>query len=299
MLSKIPIKLHCWGGLGSQLYAWALCERLANRFPKRRILLILHTDGITRRDSELDNLFSSSELMHVNDFVDSESNSFSKEFLEQDRFYSLIISKFRAQILKVCKDLLLRIGILSTCNTVGKIEILRPWLLEIRGHYSQIEITDEVISSMLLRAQRNHSIFINKCDKRDLRVGVHFRLGDLMQIVEKSPIDTLRLANCISGLSEKSISIFSDSPKIAISELKKTLGTLELEENNMEIWQTLSCLISSEIFVGTPSKISEWVVAFRMFNKSNIGEIFLPKEMKNQMETILPKSRHNGMISYY
>ena len=112
MLSKIPIKLHCWGGLGSQLYAWALCERLANRFPKRRILLILHTDGITRRDSELDNLFSSSELMHVNDFVDSESNSFSKKFLEQDRFYSLIISKFRAQILKVCKDLLLKIGIL-------------------------------------------------------------------------------------------------------------------------------------------------------------------------------------------
>lgn len=296
---RVPIKLHCWGGLGSQLYAWALYERLAKKFPRREIVLILHTNGVTRRNSELDHLFSDAELVHVNDFVDLKSVSFSKQLLKKEWFFSLFVSRFRTQFLKIFKGLLLGIGILSECNTIGEFEVLRSWLIEVRGHYTQIEITDEVIYSMLMRAERNNSAYFIKSDDNNLRVGVHFRLGDLMHLAEKSPIDTLRLANCISNLSENNISVFSDSPKIAISELKKTLGTLEFEENDMEIWQTLSCLISSEIFVGTPSKISEWVVAFRMFNKSKIGEIYLPKEMKNQMETLLPNSRHNGMISYY
>ena len=65
----MPIRIHCWGGLGSQLYAWALFERLSIRFPKRKLRLVLHTSGVTRRASDLNDLFSVDELITLDDFV--------------------------------------------------------------------------------------------------------------------------------------------------------------------------------------------------------------------------------------
>ena len=44
-----PIKIHCWGGLGSQLYALALAIDLKHRFYTRKIDTKTHQFNIIKR----------------------------------------------------------------------------------------------------------------------------------------------------------------------------------------------------------------------------------------------------------
>lgn len=48
-----PLKIHCWGGVGSQLYALAVYERLLVRMPNRKIIIVFHSFGVTERIFEL------------------------------------------------------------------------------------------------------------------------------------------------------------------------------------------------------------------------------------------------------
>ena len=58
MLSMLPaIKIHIWGGLGSQLYALALKIDLQKKFKTRKVVLVFHNSGVTRRDAELGSAF--------------------------------------------------------------------------------------------------------------------------------------------------------------------------------------------------------------------------------------------------
>ena len=54
ILKSLTLRVHCWGGLGSQLFALAHAYELRKKFPKRKIMLFLHTSGVSERFSELD-----------------------------------------------------------------------------------------------------------------------------------------------------------------------------------------------------------------------------------------------------
>ena len=62
------LQIHCWGGLGSQLFAWAVVEQCLLEKPNRRITLVLHTSGVTQRSSELSALAKIVEIVQVTDF---------------------------------------------------------------------------------------------------------------------------------------------------------------------------------------------------------------------------------------
>ena len=47
------IYIHCWGGLGSQLFAWILMAETKEKFKHRRVKLVMHESGITLRKSEI------------------------------------------------------------------------------------------------------------------------------------------------------------------------------------------------------------------------------------------------------
>ena len=49
------LEIHIWGGLGSQLYALSL--GLRNDFEKRRVVLVFHNSGVTKRNREAQKLF--------------------------------------------------------------------------------------------------------------------------------------------------------------------------------------------------------------------------------------------------
>jgi len=63
-----PIRVHCWGGLGSQLFGWSLYEDLQIRYPSRRIHVYLHQGGVTQRPSEIDHVFEKGIIFKVFDY---------------------------------------------------------------------------------------------------------------------------------------------------------------------------------------------------------------------------------------
>ena len=111
MLKKIiQIYIHCWGGLGSQLFAWALYLDIERKFPKRRINLVLHSSGVTRRLPEY--LFSNKKnnLISIDDFKSGQ-----KIYNGKTPFF--ISSKI---LLKRISKLL---GIFAEANTTNEFEI--------------------------------------------------------------------------------------------------------------------------------------------------------------------------------
>ena len=67
-LNKLSLKIHCWGGLGSQLLALNYYLRVQELYPRKRIILVLHTGGITARNSEIDFLSNKINLLKVDDY---------------------------------------------------------------------------------------------------------------------------------------------------------------------------------------------------------------------------------------
>ena len=49
----MKLKIHSWGGLGSQLHALSIAHDLKQNFPTRKLILIHHTSGVSRRFFEL------------------------------------------------------------------------------------------------------------------------------------------------------------------------------------------------------------------------------------------------------
>jgi hypothetical protein len=63
----MKLRVHSWGGLGSQLFVLAFIYDLRKKFPKKKILLVHHTSGVSRRLFELDSILESEILLKVTD----------------------------------------------------------------------------------------------------------------------------------------------------------------------------------------------------------------------------------------
>ena len=87
-----PISVHCWGGLGSQFFAWATVEKLKIKFPHREIRIILHTSGVTERFSEIDFLSKEITLKQINDYKPSNNKIKLSSKISRMLFFSGIIS---------------------------------------------------------------------------------------------------------------------------------------------------------------------------------------------------------------
>ena len=99
-----PIKIHCWGGLGSQLYALALAIDLKHRFYSRKIEFVQHTSGVTKRNLEIDtSRFSSIVFKTIDDFSNNSTSLIAK-------------TSFRKILSTILKNCLVFLGFLSSAN---------------------------------------------------------------------------------------------------------------------------------------------------------------------------------------
>jgi len=83
IFSRLPIRVHCWGGFGSQIFACVIAKRLASLFPARKIVLIFHSSGVTRRTLEIPKGFTGDfTVLTQDDFRTSnaEENSIDPKF---------------------------------------------------------------------------------------------------------------------------------------------------------------------------------------------------------------------------
>ncbi len=290
------IKVHCWGGFGSQLYSLIVLNRLNKKFPFRRVMIVFHDGGVTRRKPEVLQLLEEDEFEEISDFSSVEhvhepgQNSVGKSIPSQ----SLI------HFFKFC---LVKIGFISECNSQAEFAKLSPWVLGIRGHYTKLLVTQTDIEFLFTRFCHALSSDIY-ARSQDLTPGLHFRLGDLLSQPDKKPIPYERVCEAILILKMQicfdSIRLFSDSLPVASSILNSFDFNFELDvvSIDQEIFLAFPTLVQSCGFIATPSKVSEWVVLFRHFLGIK-GLTLIPKEMVAHFHEISPEVLDSSQVQVY
>lgn len=268
---SLPIRIHIWGGLGSQLHGVALALDLRNRFPRRKIVLYLHTGGVSRRESELQGLFPELRTIVVDDF----------DALEKTTAHGRAKSR-KVSFTQIAKGTLLRSGFLATCNDEAEYLIIKPWVYEIRGHYSYRPISPTSAETICNRISN-----LAKSDNRNSNtLGIHLRLGDLINLESKSFVNIEKLGLELSTVLQNHrfdiARIYSDSPRLAFSYLQPYLDGLKIQVMERSALDLLSDSLHFDYFVGTNSKISFWAVFFR-FSKLSSSAQSMPLENRKNL----------------
>ena len=269
---RSALSVHSWGGLGSQLLALGLLLDLHKTHPNRKFTLVIHSSGVTRRVSEIQNLSMLVDIVFIDDFVPATSISKVRR-----RLNSLMLLRFLKWILNFTRIVISR---------ESPEFAIKPWTRSIRCHYGLNSITRESVKTISSYIPRI-SLVDNNTD--DFLIGIHFRAGDLHK--EKS--SSLVSFKVISGLVASTIQnhdgvnwrlmIFSDSSidENSIHELNEIDYTWEVKNT----WDTFGSLLTPNSFIGTNSKVSLWVALFR-WSLEIPGDIYLPESLHKQFERI-------------
>jgi hypothetical protein len=160
------------------------------------------------------------------------------------------------------------LGLVNRCNTGKEFARLKPWVLSIRGYYAYRPITSP---TLLVLWDRLTSIATSGSDSKESEdsLAIHYRLGDLLTLADKDPINVSRIGMEIQRLVEahnpSRILCFSDSPQVASELLQSfTLGKL-LESKDLPALSVIREACKSKYFIGSNSKISFWIVCLRLF----------------------------------
>jgi len=271
------IRIHTWGGLGSQLYAVALAIEIKRIFPHRNIKFICHTSGVTQREPEIQ--FFSKTIHTKNDFNDGFLNS-------------SVVKRNNRQIVK---NLLIKIlnstGIMQRCNNNKEFSKLKPWIVIIRGHYTGVDISSHTALEILKKID---DVFVRNKQFDSDSLSLHYRLGDLISLKEKNPINSKLLSEIILKANKtyksNKVYIYSDSIKVAQSELSKFFIEAEIILRQVSALETVHECVKSSIFIGTNSKISIWIAILRAASP-NTKKSYLPTDLKHMIN-------HNHLFSY-
>ncbi len=284
------IRIHAWGGLGSQLFAWALVEDLLVKFPKRRITIVLHNGGVTKRASELDFLAKDFRILTINDFSISNSSG------------SNNLKKHERPTKDKIKSYLIKFGILGEANFDSEFSALKPWVLVIRGHYSQRAITVPTVGRICERANSLNKNLVNVAMGCKGGLVLHYRLGDLLTLGNKLHTPAEDVANYITEIlhKEKSmeLEVFSDSPHQAIKMLSLFIPNLQITSPELEIWDSINRMASAKYFVGTSSKISIWTFILRIWNDRNSWNA-MPSKQETELGRVYPNYKQLANLYFY
>lgn len=271
-ISLLPaLRVHSWGGFGSQLFTAYVILKVQKRYPGRRIKVIVHTSGVTRRVSEFDFTKLGAQVVQIDDFESIETQH---KTAIKPLHQSLNIPKF---LKKIVFRVLKALHIVQTADTNQSFDSVSLWTLALRGHYTRLSLDKKLITSLykILFDNRGFQISTNGS------AIIHYRLGDLMNLVEKSPISPERVERVLdlAGPKIDSIKVLSDSSE---SEYRKfVMGSRVLSSLTLENFEPLPSLwlcITAKLFIGTGTKLSLWAAIFRDIIHNERS--FLPNELK-------------------
>lgn len=294
--NPFAMRVNIWGGLGSQLYGLNLYYILASKFPKRKIILSFHTNGVTKRNLEIPlkhNFSLKYEIEIVDDFSENQSKS---EYLKDG--ISRLSSFFQIWI----KDLLILSRFVIAINEINQISDVKRWTLNIRGHYSYLPVNEDRIGKIFEHLEHNENEFSDmvKCENC---LGIHLRLGDLLKLDNKSPISSKRILNLIEGIYGEQSSncifhVFSDSPEEIEEYFQiQAVRKIKFKVSNCSPSETINHLCSSENFIGSTSKISIWIALARMNFRNQ--KSFLPAELKHIISANILHTSKIHLITFY
>lgn len=250
----MKLRVHSWGGLGSQLFVLAFIYAVRKKFPKKKIILVHHTSGVSRRLFELDSILESNIFLKVID--DYKPN----QGIHQNENKKIL----KDILIKIIKNILESFYIFINIDENPQIDKIKSWTMIIRGHYSKRVISDDFLRYCIEKFA-NHGFNL---PTRTLIV--HYRLGDLINLPGKSIIDPKYVIEKIRKITEinkfEQILVYSDT----VSEAKKLLSPIEGLANSIQFsdestFTVMQNSIIAKHFIGTNSKVSFWISKFRKY----------------------------------
>lgn len=236
----------------------ALLKDLEKIFLGRRITILLHTGGVTRRIPEVVDLFPEILFEYADDF--------SKPGIGGDAR----VRTLRSRLSPYLKRFFSQFGLMQSCDDDASFKRVRFWTRSIRGHYSYRTISQEFLEILSCRLQAASQ----RNEGRDEVCSVHYRLGDLLHLENKHPIAPYLILKEIDRLSKifhfSAIEIYSDSPSRAL-KLLDPQGGQNMSALDLDTLTVLNRAIQTEYFLGTSSKVSFWIAGIRsvVFNKQS------------------------------
>ena len=264
------LRVHSWGGLGSQLFTAQLILKLKHRYPRRKIKVILHTAGVTRREAEFDFKTLGVKVKQIEDF----------NFRDKKTRGEVPFDKFQTGFFYLIKHLglliLRKFHFIISADDEANFALLRIWTLMIRGHYTQLTIEKDIVRDLYELVSNQE-----KVSNRDVyKMIVHCRLGDLLKLSQKSPIDALRLDTLLKNLnvSPQAVLVVTDSTFNEFMEYSTGTRILNnCQHRNFNSFETLERCILAQEFIGTSAKLSLWAAIFRYFLMSM--NTYLPEDL--------------------
>lgn len=265
-----PIRVHSWGGFGSQLFALVALHKLERKYPYRKLKLVFHTGGVTYRNIEVRNEMIPYRFTVVDDFR-------TKEF-EYARVAKVerVKKAGRPTIKILLKKLGILLGVISNMNDEVDFKDTKIGVVDVRGHYSKLEISREIATYFLSMMSRGFSGPDTKSDSGT----VHWRMGDLLELNDKGPIPASRIGSIMRFNDHiRNWTIFSDTgSNEAIIQLS-SIPPDSTWNNPSSPEETIVANLYSSIFIGTNSKISFWIAVFRSLANPT-GITYLPEEIE-------------------
>jgi len=284
------IRVHSWGGFGSQLFALVACWNLSRKYPRRRVTLYIHTSGVTKRHPEIHAFVGDLRVVVLDDYKEVGPSLDYSLSTKSITWYS------KRLFIGISKMLATKIGILSNLNSAADYRELKPWIISVRGHYTGVPIDQVDLAHLKMLFEKLSNQTCNKFAKNGI-LTVQYRLGDLINLEDKSYISpatvSALIANELANQDCSSVFILTDSPL----EVKKILANkvFDYQVNTLTPISTIRGCIDSEFFIGTNSKISIWAALLRALNgKTSL----LPIGFKNNMTNYLV-GNHISLVSFY
>jgi len=128
------LRVHSWGGFGSQLFTAYVVLKLQKQFPNRRIKVVIHTSGVTRRVSEFDFETLGVKMIQVEDYKATEAqNGMHRAHVSYSYNLPQAIRGHLYQILQWLR-------LVQSSNTDLSFSLISLWTLSIRGHYTRLSL---------------------------------------------------------------------------------------------------------------------------------------------------------------
>ena len=265
------IRVHTWGGFGSQLFTAHLMLNLKQTFPSRRLCAVNHTGGVTRRISEFDFASINVKMIQVDDFK-SNPNPSVRSRISHKKSQNLVQS-FRLLTIRCLK----KFKFVVDANNDQSYNSIKPWTITIRGHYTNLKLKREIVED--LYGQIFDSLYSLK--ESPSNAVIHYRLGDLITLKQKSPIATHRIETIISKVISKDSNVLILTDSSASEYSKFVAGTKYLAKyhsHTLDPKSTLRKCVEAPIFIGSTAKLSLWAAIFRQFKFERTS--YLPNELE-------------------
>ena len=252
------IRVELQGGLGNQLFIWAMAHRLSEDY-KTNIKLIVPRNKLTRDDRPCE-IYELNRLCKHNISI-SESKYFS--------ILTKFIDKFSNNTFVKKTNLMNTLRIITQKNTDDiSIEIAQPPRI-LRGYFQSNELVESVKDEILDEIS-DHLTGV-EYPYSNLESGAstvaHIRRGDTTAISNEWGILTLEYYEDLIN-EGKNVVICTDEMDLSNKISKRFPYSVIISSKNSSAWQVLKIVTNSEVFVMANSTLSWWGawIAINNFN---------------------------------